>query len=107
MVERELIVGVNVPVEVAKPEVPSGLAMGVFPNPFNSSVSIALEAPRHADVAISLYDLLGREVDVIHRGMLFSTAFSYTAPPTLASGIYFLRAKTADRIAIQKLVLLK
>ncbi|MBL0061162.1 MAG: T9SS type A sorting domain-containing protein [bacterium] len=78
-----------------------------YPNPFNSTLSISLEIPLHQEVTVSLYDLLGREVDVIQRGRLESSTLSYSAPPSLASGIYFVRAVTAREAVMRKVVLLK
>jgi len=86
---------------------PSLFSLSTYPNPFNSTLSISLEIPLHQEVTISLYDLLGREVDVIQRGRLENTTLSYTAPPSLASGIYFVRAVTAHDAVMQKVVLLK
>lgn len=89
------------------PPVPTEFSFSAFPNPFNSTLSISLTLPAHDRVEITLYNLLGREVDIIHRGRLDNTTLSYTAPPTLASGIYFLRAATTSQTQMQKVVLLK
>lgn len=78
-----------------------------YPNPFNSTLSISLDIPLHQEVSLTLYDLLGREVDVIHRGRLSAATISYTAPPEQSSGIYFLRAATKTESEMQKVVLLK
>ncbi|MCB1060234.1 MAG: T9SS type A sorting domain-containing protein, partial [Calditrichaeota bacterium] len=86
---------------------PHNLSLSVFPNPFNSTLRISLDAPLHSDVNVVLYDLLGREVDVIYRGRVAGSAISYTAPAGLASGIYFARASAGDRVALRKVVLLK
>jgi hypothetical protein len=83
------------------------LELSVYPNPFNSTLNISLDVPLYADVSVSLYDLMGREVDVIYRGRLSSNSISYAAPGTLASGVYFLRASAGARVALSKVVLLK
>lgn len=95
------------PVSPAGPNIPTELGMSVYPNPFNSALGISLTVPLNHEVTITLYDLLGREVDVIHRGMLDNATLSYTTSPSLASGIYFLRAATATQTQMQKVVLLK
>jgi len=89
------------------PEWPHVFALSAFPNPFNSTLSISLDVPLHQEVTVSLYDLLGREVDVIYHGKFDNSTLSYTAPPTLASGIYFLHASTSTQTQMQKVVLLK
>ncbi len=93
--------------EQPRPIIPEKFSLRVFPNPFNSTLSISLNVPLHQELSLTLYDLLGREVEVIHHGRLNSPTLSYTAPPTLASGIYFLRASTQTTSAIQKIALLK
>lgn len=88
-------------------ETPSSLLLSTFPNPFNSTLSISLSIPEHQAVTVSLYDLLGREVDVIHRGRLESSTINYAAPANLASGVYFIRAATESQTVMRKVVLLK
>ncbi|MBL0062699.1 MAG: T9SS type A sorting domain-containing protein [bacterium] len=68
---------------------------------------MSLDVPLHQDVTVSLYDLLGREVDVIYRGRLSSQTISYVAPAGMASGVYFLRAAVGERSVLGKVVLLK
>ncbi len=85
----------------------SWIIRSVFPNPFNSTISISLDVPLHQDMTIILYDLLGREVDVIHRGRLQNTVLSYSTPPNLSSGIYFVSATSATRAEMRKIILLK
>lgn len=87
--------------------VASSFQLSTYPNPFNSTLTISSEAQPNQNTSISLYDLLGREVDVIHEGRLASSTISYTTPPTLSTGIYFIRAISGDATAIQKVVLLK
>lgn len=79
----------------------------VYPNPFNSTLSISLNAPLHQEVNVVLYDLLGREVDVVYRGSLSSSTISYVAPASLGSGVYFLRASVAEQSSLAKVVFLK
>lgn len=40
------------------------------PNPFNSTANIEIELPRAADIAVEIYDISGRRVDVAYNGML-------------------------------------
>ncbi|MBL0063313.1 MAG: T9SS type A sorting domain-containing protein [bacterium] len=89
------------------PIVPQEFSLSVFPNPFNSTLSISLDVPLHQEVTLSLYDLLGREVDVVYRGRLSSQTISYVAPAALSSGVYFLRASANSQSVLGKVVLLK
>ncbi|MCB1059017.1 MAG: T9SS type A sorting domain-containing protein [Calditrichaeota bacterium] len=89
------------------PSLVSALDLDVFPNPFNSTLRVTLVAPLNSDVSVLLYDLLGREVDVIYRGRLSSNTISYAAPAALSSGVYFVRASTSSQVSLKKVVLLK
>ncbi|MBL0063311.1 MAG: T9SS type A sorting domain-containing protein, partial [bacterium] len=73
----------------------------------NSTLTITLDIPLHQEISLSLFDILGREAAVIHRGRLNSTTLNYTTPAHLSSGIYFLRAATNTNSTMQKVVLLK
>lgn len=86
---------------------PALFTFSAFPNPFNSTLSISLEVPLYQEVNVMLYDLLGREVDVVYQGRLSTNTISYSAPATLSSGIYFLRAATLDQVVLGKVVLLR
>jgi len=81
--------------------------LSVFPNPFNSTLRILLDAPLHSEVNVFLYDLLGREVDVVFRGRLSGNTISYAAPAGMSSGVYFLRAESRGVSVMRKVVLLK
>jgi len=97
----------GVPVTNERPSIPNEFLLSVFPNPFNSTLSISLDVPLHQDVTLSLYDLLGREVGVIYRGRLSSSTISYVAPSSLSSGVYFLRAVSGARSELVKVALVK
>ena len=88
-------------------ELANTYSLTLFPNPFNSTLSVSLTIPAHQETTIALYDLLGREVDVIYRGRLASSTISYRAAAGLASGIYFVRAEAGGRAEMRKVVLLK
>lgn len=68
-----------------------------YPNPFNPETKIRFGLPNNADVKISVYDLLGREVDVLVNSKL--DAGEYIAnwnAVNFASGIYFYRIDAKD-----------
>jgi hypothetical protein len=84
-----------------------------YPNPFNSSTSIEFSLPYEADVALSVYNILGQTVyefesrkypagkyRIIWDGTLRG---SHRAP----SGIYFYRLRAAGFTLVKKMVLLK
>ena len=81
--------------------------MDVYPNPFNASVWIVLAGFTNNDFAITLHNLLGQQVDVVNVGAMTGGQISYTALPTLSSGVYFLKASDRDVIQTKKVVLMK
>ncbi len=86
---------------------PEEFPLSVFPNPFNSSISISLRIAPYQRTTLSLYDILGREVDVFHLGRINRETIHYTAPSSLANGIYFIRVEIGEWHALQKVILLK
>lgn len=68
-----------------------------YPNPFNPETKIKFGLPFNSNVRISVYDLLGREVDVLVNSKL--DAGEYIAnwnAANFASGIYLYRIETTD-----------
>jgi len=96
---------------------PRTLSLAAFPNPFNSSVAIT--APENAEVEI--YDLRGKRIDdfrltiddsqhpaPITDDRLPITEFIWRPDQSIASGIYLVKARTADgRTAEKKVVLVR
>lgn len=90
--------------------VPGGFELNISgPNPFNSTTSVTVELPAAARVTITLYDRLGRRVDVPHSGRLMKGRRRYTiAGNRLASGVYLVRATAPGGFdATRKIVLMK
>jgi len=79
----------------------------LYPTPFNNDFCMEIAGFTRDDFIVKLYNLLGREVAVLHQGSLSGGTIHFTAPPTLSSGVYFVRA--SDRIQTEtiKVVLLK
>jgi hypothetical protein len=100
--------------DVQNDQVPGTFALSQnYPNPFNPSSRIEYSIPRSGDVRIAVYDVLGREVQVLingyHTAGVFSTEMSASR---LASGVYFYRMELASdgglqRSDVKKMVVLK
>ena len=101
------------PVE-AGADVPDGFRLhGNFPNPFNPSTTIRFDLDASADVAVRVYDLLGREVMALP-AQPFATGSGHAIrleASTLASGVYFYRVEaqglTQTQVKAGRMVLLK
>ncbi|MBK6765462.1 MAG: right-handed parallel beta-helix repeat-containing protein [bacterium] len=81
--------------------------MGVYPNPFNSKLSIDVAGFTDSSFKLALFDLLGRECATLYSGRMYGGTVSVTSPPLLASGVYFLVARDSRYMKAQKVVLLK
>jgi hypothetical protein len=79
-----------------------------YPNPFNPSTTIEYSLPDQADVTVTIYDVLGNELEVLFSGIesagnhkLDWNASNY------ASGIYFYRLSAGTFNQVKKMLLLK
>ena len=93
------------------PESP-GLAQN-YPNPFNASTTISYEIARRSFVALSIYNILGREVAILVNctqsagtHQVSWDGMDINGKP-VASGAYFYKLRTADLTQTKKMVLLK
>ena len=88
---------------------PTVFGLGVaYPNPFNPSTSISLHMPMESDINVKVYDLSGRVVSTLLSGVQASGDYHLTWNASeQASGMYLVRAETAEAISVQKLLLLK
>ena len=91
-----------------RPETPvNWRLMNVYPNPFNSQLSVSLAGILGNQFTLKLFDLLGREVAVLHEGRGYGGVVNYSAPVGLASGVYFLQAAEGTYSDIRKVVFMK
>jgi hypothetical protein len=81
--------------------------VALYPNPFNSQFTVSVAGFTGDQFAITLYDLLGREVARIHHGPLTGGTISYVARPELASGVYLVRFADQHFTETRKVVFLK
>jgi N-acetylmuramoyl-L-alanine amidase len=84
-----------------------GLAQN-FPNPFNPTTAISFQLSDVSQVALKVFDVLGREVASLVEGQ--KGAGSYTVQwnaSGLPSGIYLYRLQTRDQVATRKMILTK
>lgn len=89
---------------------PRDFAMSVFPNPFNSLATIALEIPDAFVGSVEVLNILGERIEEIHRGPLYGHhEFKLTAN-RLASGVYVVRVRDIVRHSVnfsQKILLIR
>jgi hypothetical protein len=79
-----------------------------YPNPFNPSTTIRFDLPVSGEVSLTLFDLLGRQVDVLERGFLSAGRHVYEwNASNRASGVYLYRLTAGEFVAERTLVLMK
>jgi hypothetical protein len=79
-----------------------------YPNPFNPSTIIRFGIPRSGSVTLRVYDVLGREVSVMERGLLSAGEYERTFDGAgLANGVYFYSLSSEGEVETRRMVLLK
>ncbi len=79
-----------------------------YPNPFNPTTVINFSLPQDAQVKLTMYDMLGREVAVMVNELRSAGTYSITVDGrALASGIYVYRLEAGNRTFTRKMTLIK
>jgi hypothetical protein len=87
---------------------PESPRLTAYPNPFNPSVMLRFTLERAAHVELAVFDLTGRQLAVLARGMRERGEQSVVwNAGALPSGLYLARLHADDRTTTQKLLLLK
>ncbi len=92
-----------VPTNIASPELDQN-----YPNPFNPNTTIKVTLPFSQQIKLTVYDYLGREVQVVREGVLPSgvTSIQFNAA-RFASGVYFYRLESNEGVLTKKMTLIK
>ena len=79
-----------------------------YPNPFNPVTRIRFSILKQSSVKLTVYDILGKEIDVLADAFLqsgtYETEFDASSLP---SGVYFYSLSTTDFTETKKMVLIK
>jgi len=79
-----------------------------YPNPFNSGTTIIFELPYRGDITLSVFDILGREVQTLLAGNSEAGVHSVAWDASrFASGLYFVQLRSAQKNLVTKVMLLK
>jgi hypothetical protein len=79
-----------------------------YPNPFNSATSLSLNLPVSGDLRVTLYDILGREVERLSFDKLPAGRQHVQLDMSqLASGVYYANTQIGSEIKTLKLLLMK
>jgi hypothetical protein len=91
------------------PEIPDRFVLhSVYPNPFNSQVSVRFSVKYEGMIEFSLYNIMGQKTDQLSRSNwtagTHQLRLDFGEKP---SGVYFLKATAGEYTQMTKLVLLK
>ncbi|MCA9783056.1 MAG: T9SS type A sorting domain-containing protein [Candidatus Cloacimonetes bacterium] len=87
---------------------PTGMDLAAAPNPFNPSTRLSVRLERAGMSRLSVHDILGREVAVLHEGPLSAGEHALTFDGSgLASGLYLLTLEQGGTSRTLRLLLLK
>jgi len=79
-----------------------------YPNPFNSTTLIQYQIPKDSRIRLALYDLGGRQVDLLIEENQTAGYHSVTlSADDLTSGLYILRMEAGSFSATERLLLIK
>jgi hypothetical protein len=79
-----------------------------YPNPFNPATKIRYDVPNQSHVRISIYDVLGRQVQVLVNEELSPGTHTVEFDATrLASGVYIYRMEAGSFVQTRKMMLVK
>ncbi len=97
-------VGVNDPCQIPAPQ----LTAKCYPNPFNPETTISYSIPEKGTVEIDVYNVRGQKVaSLLHETQDAGEHEVVWDANDQASGIYFIRLRTAGETRINKALLLK
>ncbi len=79
-----------------------------YPNPFNPVTNIKVDIPKSSNVKLAVYDMLGRELEVLVNENLQAGSYkvSWNAAK-YSSGIYFYKVISSDFVKTKKMILVK
>lgn len=79
-----------------------------YPNPFNPATTICYELPRSGPVRLTVYNMLGQEVSMLvdtqQPAGIHQVTFNASQ---LASGVYFYRLQSGEKILVRKMLVMK
>ncbi|MCB2199323.1 T9SS type A sorting domain-containing protein [bacterium] len=80
-----------------------------WPNPFNAATNLRITLTRPSPVRMQVFDLLGRQVGVVERGVLSAGDHRINWQPgnELSSGLYLLKVKVGEQQTIRRATLVK
>src|SRR4030095_1512086 len=90
-------------------EIPTNYSLSQnYPNPFNPVTRIKFQIPHQGNVHLAIYDIMGKEMEVIVNENLQPGTYEIEWNATnFASGVYYYRITAGDFSETKKLILIK
>lgn len=108
------LIGVGITTDVERGELPEGFALDQnYPNPFNPTTTINYKLAAPGNVRLTVFDVLGRRVQVLVNGDMPAGTHTITwdgrnaAGQMVASGVYFYRLETPVGAMTRSMILMK
>ncbi|MBT7789018.1 MAG: T9SS type A sorting domain-containing protein [Calditrichaeota bacterium] len=80
----------------------------IYPNPFNSTTLIQYTLPKSGFARLAVFDIAGREIDVLHEGELNTGRYtSELNAQDWSSGVYLIQLKTSSNVKTVKVMCVK
>ena len=101
--------GITTGISPVSTEIPSAFSLSQnYPNPFNPTTKIKFDMSRISDVKITVYDIMGREVQTLVNERLQPGSYEVTFDGSaLSSGVYFYKLITEGLKETKKMLLIK
>jgi Secretion system C-terminal sorting domain len=79
-----------------------------YPNPFNPSTKIKYSIPKDGNVSLCVYNILGQQVvDLVNENMKAGRYEVTFDASKFASGVYYYRLQSDNRVMVKKMIVLK
>lgn len=84
---------------------PKALAIKVYPNPFSTATNIEVNLEKASNIAVSIYNHLGQQIDVLYfgNGFVGPNTFKWTVS-AIPSGLYFIKVQSDRKSSILKII---
>lgn len=93
------------PVGVDDPAASTAALMLIYPNPAREQATVVLQLESAAVVQLSLCDVMGRTLQVLHHGTLPAAESSFEVPvQRLPSGVYYITLQQNGRLSYRPLM---
>jgi len=78
-----------------------------YPNPFSNFTTIAYELQQSSNVQITIYNHLGKQIEVIEKSQPQGLQKIVWSPVDLPNGVYYIRLQASGNVASGKMILMR